>query len=138
MGAAESSCFPALNRGVDHAGEGPCPGLHEEWRRNGTGVITQALHGQVRAGLWHTGSRYLGCLNPREAGLFMPWATSVPGLPALQHQSSSQLGSSQLLRCFLMAANSVGAKIGNVTLIEMENRLVIVWGGAKEREGRGF
>lgn len=45
-------------------------------------MIRQAQHGQVENGLWHTGSRYVGCLNPREAGLLMPWATSVPSLPA--------------------------------------------------------
>lgn len=84
MGAAESSCFAELARGVKHSGEGPCPGLLEEWRQHGAGVIRQAQHGQVETGLWHTGSRYVGCLNPREAGLLMPRATSVPGLPALR------------------------------------------------------
>lgn len=83
MGAAESSCCTALCRGVDHAGEGPRPGPQEAWRQNGTGVIRQAQHGQVKTGLWHTASRYVGCLSPSEAGLLMPWATSVPGLPAL-------------------------------------------------------
>lgn len=84
MGAAESSCFGELTcGGVDQAGEGPCPGQQEAWRLNGTGVTGQARHGQVRTGLWHTGSRSVGCLNPSEAGLPMPWATSVLGLPAL-------------------------------------------------------
>lgn len=43
----------------------------------------RAPHRQVRTGLWHTGSRHVGFLNPGEAGLLMPWATSVPDLPDL-------------------------------------------------------
>lgn len=82
MGAAESSCFAELTLGVHHPGEGPCPALLEERREHWTGVIRQAQHGQVETGLGHRGSRYVGCLNPRKAGLLMPRATSVPGLPA--------------------------------------------------------
>lgn len=50
-------------------------------RQEGSG--RQAPHRQARTGLWHTGSGYVGCLNPGEAGLLMPWATSVPDSPDL-------------------------------------------------------